>query len=224
MKYIEEIKKKNKDNNEDFYKKAGVNNLYETTIITHNNNGNETGRNEMKLQIEVKDLLLFIKCYYYSGYFSKTFTNSFSLLDLKKKSLFFNQFRDIHEVFREIKYRRNDLKEYINSNEETSDKIRLIIPLYGINYESIGFDLFEVKKSENDILNEYKNVVNIYEKKLKIVNFDSKLLVSKDLEKEIIKFWISPKNLLKANLLYSFHDVNYRRARSTTIIMNLIEL
>lgn len=210
---IQSGKKKNKDNNEDFYKKKGVKKFYETTIITHNNNDNETGRNEMKLQIEVKDLLLFIKCYYYSGYFSKTFTNSFSLLDLKKQSLFFLQFRDIHEVFREIKYRRNDLKEYINSNEETSDKIRLIIPLYGINYESVGFDLFEVKKSENDILNEYKNVVNIYEKKLKIVNFDSKLLVSKDLEKEVIKFWISPKKLLKANLLYSFHDIKYRRER-----------
>ena len=189
-------------------------NAYETTIITLNNKDNGTGRNEVKLRIEVKDSLLYIKCYYYSGYFLKTFTNSFSLVDLLKLSLYFDQFRDINEVFRELKYRRNDLKEYISSNEEISDKIRLIIPLTGVNYESIGFDLFEVKKSENDVLNEYKKVVNIYEKKLKILNFDSRILISKDMEKEIIKFWISPTKLLKANLLYSFHDINYRRERN----------
>lgn len=208
MKENKEIKDK-----KDLKKKDWEENAYETTIITQNNNDNETGRNEMKLRIEVKGSLLSIKCYYYCGYFLKTFANSFSLLDLLKISLFFDQFRDVYEVFRELKYRKGDLKEYISSNEETSDKIRLIIPLYGVNYESIGFDLFEVKKSENEILNEYKNVVNIYEKKLKILNFDSRILLSKDMEKEAIKFWISPTKLLKANLLYSFHDINYRRER-----------
>ena len=211
MKYMKE-NKEIKDK-KDFKKKDWEENAYETTIITQNNNDNETGRNEMKLRIEVKGSLLSIKCYYYCGYFLKTFANSFSLLDLFKISLFFDQFRDVYEVFRELRYRKSDLKEYISSNEETSDKIRLIIPLYGVNYESIGFDLLEVKKSENEILNEYKNVVNIYEKKLKILNFDSRILLSKDMEKEAIKFWISPTKLLKANLLYSFHDINYRRER-----------
>ena len=211
MKYMKE-NKEIKDKKY-FKKKDWEENAYETTIITQNNNDNETGRNEMKLRIEVKDSLLSIKCYYYCGYFLKTFANSFSLLDLFKISLFFDQFRDVYEVFRELKYRKGDLKEYISSNEETSDKIRLIIPLYSVNYESIGFDLFEVKKSENEILNEYKNVVNFYEKKLKILNFDSRILLSKDMEKEAIKFWISPTKLLKANLLYSFHDINYRRER-----------
>ena len=212
MKYMKE-EKDNKDK-KDLKKKGGMEDVYETTIITLNNKDNGTGRNEVKLRIEVKDSLLYIKCYYYSGYFLKTFTNSFSLVDLLKLSLYFDQFRDINEVFRELKYRRNDLKEYISSNEEISDKIRLIIPLSGVNYESIGFDLFEVKKSENDVLNEYKKVVNIYEKKLKILNFDSRILLSKDMEKEVIKFWISPTKLLKANLLYSFHDINYRRERN----------
>ena len=49
--------------------------------------------------------------------------------------------------------------------------------------------------------------------KKNILNFDSRILLSKDMEKEAIKFWISPTKLLKANLLYSFHDINYRRER-----------
>ena len=194
-----------------FNKKDEESNFYETTIITKNKGDDEAGRNEMKLQIEVKDSLLCIKCYYHRGYFKKTFANSFSYIDLLKQSLYFDQFRDVYEVLREIKYKAYDLKEYFDSNEETSDSIRLIIPLHSVNYQSIGFDLFEVKKSENDLLNEYKKVVNIYEKKLKILNFDSKILLSKDAEKEAIKFWISPNRLLKANLLYSFHDIKYIR-------------
>ena len=43
--------------------------FYQTTIITKNKKDNENARNEVKLQIEVKNSRLFIKCYFYKNYF-----------------------------------------------------------------------------------------------------------------------------------------------------------
>ena len=55
-----------------------------------------------------------------------------------------------------------------------------------------------------------KYIINQYENKFQISNFKSKILAGKDLEKETIKIWISPKKKLEASLLFSFHDIEYK--------------
>lgn len=45
---------------------------------------------------------------------------------------------------------------------------------------------------------------------LKIENFKSNILASKEESKRVIKFWISPNECLRAKLLYSFNNIDYR--------------
>ena len=101
-------------------------------------------------------------------------------------------------------------KETIEGNEETSNLIILAISLPGTQYKIIPFKLNEIIKTPEEILNEYKSVVNQYENKLKFSNLNSKILIGKDLEKETLKMWIPPRKKLTAKLLFSFNDIDYK--------------
>ena len=159
--------------------------------------------NEMDVEIFCKDSKLNIMAFFYKNYFKTTFSNSFTLDELKESSSYYKQFNNEKEII------NNTLKgkETIEGNEETSNSINLIIPLPGTQFSKISFELKKVKKTPEEILSEYKYVINQYESKYKIQNFNSKILAGKDLEKETIKTWISPKKKFEAKLLYSFHDI-----------------
>ena len=58
--------------------------------------------NEMNLSIYIKDSKLFFICYFYKNYFKKTFSNSYSLDDLKKSSSYFKQFNSEYEILNDI--------------------------------------------------------------------------------------------------------------------------
>ena len=163
--------------------------------------------NEMDVEIFCKDSKLNIMAFFYKNYFKTTFSNSFTLDELKESSSYYKQFNNEKEILNEIINNTLKGKETIEGNEETSNSINLIIPLPGTQFSKISFELKKVKKTPEEILSEYKYVINQYESKYKIQNFNSKILAGKDLEKETIKTWISPKKKFEAKLLYSFHDI-----------------
>ena len=53
-----------------------------------------------------------------------------------------------------------------------------------------------------------------------IANFNSKILIGKELEKQTIKFWISPNKRLTAKLLYSFNSIFYTNNKGEEIPYN----
>jgi len=186
---------------------------YEIKIKTNENN-------EMNLSICIKDTKLCLNCYFYKNYFKKTFSNSFSLDELKESSPYFRQFNSEKEILNEIMNNTCKGKEKIEGNEETSNLIKLIIPLPGSQYKNMLFELKEIIKTPEEILNEYKSIVKQYENKLKFSNFNSKILTGKDLEKETLKMWISPKKRLTTKLLFSFHDIKYDNDNYNRVYFN----
>ena len=138
-------------------------------------------------------------------YFKISFQNSFSLEDLKKISNYFLQFTEINSIFNEINFNSKKGQEYLDGNENKEEKIKLIIPLPSKSYPHLEFQLNKIKKENGEIFKEYKSIIDIYKNKIKIDNFNSNILVTKEKEKEIIKSWISPTKCLKAELLFSFH-------------------
>ena len=181
----------------------GSSQKYDIKLTTKENN-------EMNISIGYKDSKLSITAFFYKNYFKKTFSNSFTLDELKESSSYYKQFNNEKEIINEIVNNKLKGEEKIEGNEETSNVINLEIPLPSTNFSKISFELKQVNKTPEEILNEYKYIINQYENKFKIINFNSKILAGKDLEKETIKIWISPKNKLEAQLLYSFHDVKYK--------------
>ena len=165
--------------------------------------------NEMEVSIGYEDSKLSIKAFFYKNYFKKTFSNAFTLDELKESSSYYKQFNNEKEILKEIINNKLKGEEKIEGNEETSNVINLEIPLPSTNFSKISFELKQVKKSPQEILYEYKYIINLYENKFRIANFNSKILAGKELEKETIKLWISPKNKLEAKLLFSFHDIQY---------------
>ena len=166
--------------------------------------------NEMNISIGYIDSKLSITAVFYKNYFKKTFSNSFTLEKLKESSSYYKQFNNEKEVINEILNNKLKGEEKIEGNEETSNAINLEIPLPSTNFSKISFELKQVNKTPEEILNEYKYIINQYENKFQISNFKSKILAGKDLEKETIKIWISPKKKLEASLLFSFHDIEYK--------------
>ena len=166
--------------------------------------------NEMNISIDYIDSKLSITAVFYKNYFKKTFSNTFTLEKLKESSSYYKQFNNEKEVINEILNNKLKGEEKIEGNEETSNAINLEIPLPSTNFSKISFELKQVNKTPEEILNEYKYIINQYENKFQISNFKSKILAGKDLEKETIKIWISPKKKLEASLLFSFHDIEYK--------------
>lgn len=142
--------------------------------------------NEMNVSIAYKDSKLSIIAFFYKNYFKKTFTNSFALDELKESSSYYKQFNSEKEIINEIINNKLKGEEKTEGNEETSNVINLIIPLPGTQFPKISFELKQVDKTPEEILNEYKYVINQYENKFQISNFNSKILAGKDLEKETI--------------------------------------
>ena len=165
--------------------------------------------NEMDVSIGYIDSKLSITAFFYKNYFKKTFSNSFTLDELKESSSYYKQFNNEKEIINEIVNNKLKGEEKIEGNEETSNVINLEIPLPSTNFSKISFELKQVNNTPKDILDEYKYVVNQYEQNFRISNFNSKILAGKDLEKETIKMWIYPRGKLEAKLLFSFHDIKY---------------
>ena len=177
--------------------------------------------NEMEVSIGYEDSKLCIKAFFYKNYFKKTFSNAFTLDELKESSSYYKQFNNEKEILKEIINNKLKGEEKIEGNEETSNVINLEIPLPSTNFSKISFELKQVKKSPQEILYEYKYIINQYENKFRIANFNSKILAGKELEKETIKLWISPKNKLEAKLLFSFHDIQYKEDNKSKYTYNL---
>ena len=202
-------KEKGKEKGKEKVKNKEEKFFYVTDILTKVNKNEPNIRNKVSVTMEIKNSKLFVQCSYQKNYFTKTFSNSFTLDELKNQCNYFKQFTDETQLLKEIALIKNQnpqLKDFISSNEESSHTIRLNITLPVINYSTIGFNLKEEPKSQNHILSEYKFIIKNYEKKFKIDNFNSIILLDKDAEKEAIKFWISPNKMLNAELLFSFND------------------
>ena len=194
-----ESDEQNEINNSKGEHKKKVENLYKIKLITKQ-------ENEMTILIKIENSKLNFICYYFKDYFKISFQNSFSLEELKKKSNYFLQFTEIKGIFDEIYDNPKKGEEYLDGNENLLEKIKLIIPLPSKNYPLLEFELNKVKKEKDDLFKEYKQILNIYKNKIKINNFNSKILSMKEREKEFIKFWISPIENLKAELLFSFYN------------------
>ena len=202
-------KEKGKEKGKEKVKNKEEKFFYVTDILTKVNKNEPNIRNKVSVTMEIKNSKLFVQCSYQKNYFTKTFSNSFTLDELKNQCNYFKQFTDETQLLREIALIKNQnpqLKDFISSNEESSHTIRLNITLPAINYSTIGFNLKEEPKSQNHLLSECKFIIKNYEKKFKIDNFNSIILLDKDAEKEAIKFWISPNKMLNAELLFSFND------------------
>lgn len=172
-------------------------NSYEATIITN--------QNKVNLIITIKDSKLSFYCYFFKDYFKTSFKNDFSLDELKERCLFYNQFTNINEVYKELYYNERKGEEYIEGNEELDNKIKINIPLIATKFPKLDFELNKIPKTENEILNEYNKVTSIYKNKIQIQNFSSHILAIFQEEKELLKSWISATKKLTANLLYSFY-------------------
>ena len=143
--------------------------------------------NEITNLIKRENSKLNFICYYYKDYFKISFQNSFSLEDLKKISNYFFQFTEINSIFNEINFNSKKGQKYLDGNENIEEIIKLIIPLSSTSYPQLVFQLNKVKKENDKIFKEYKAILDIYRNKIKIDNFNSIILVTKEEEKEIIK-------------------------------------
>ena len=168
---------------------------YEITIISDKNH-------KINLTIEIKEKKLCFSCYYYEDYFKMNYFKGYTLEELKTKLNYFKQFNEEKEILEEIK--NNNLKGQEKILEENSEIIKLIIPLPSNIYKTIEFDLQKIKKTNEEILEEYKSIVNIYKDKLQIKDLESKIIIDTE-QKEIIKCFISYYDKFKAKLLYSFY-------------------
>lgn len=171
---------------------------YESLIIV-------TKHNKIKLIIKVKESNLSFYCYFFRDFIKTSFENKFSLDELKKKCLFFNQFTDINEVFKELYFNEKKGQEYIIGNENLDDKIIVAIPIVVVKFPTLQFELNRVTKTEKELMGEYKKAINIYKFKINISNFNSQILEIYPEKREELKAWISPSKKIKAELLYSYY-------------------
>ena len=111
-------------------------NLYESILII-------TKHNKIRLILKIKESKLSFYCYFFRDYIKTSFENNFSLDDLKKLSLFYNQFTDINEVFKELYYNEKKGQEYIIGNENSDDEIVVAIPIKAIKFPFLKFELIE---------------------------------------------------------------------------------
>lgn len=169
---------------------------YELTIISDKNH-------KIFLSIEIKNTKLCISCYYFEDYFKINFFKEYTLEELKKELNYFKQFNNEKEILEEIK--NNNLKGQEKIfEEENSEKIKLVIPLPINIYKNIEFTLQKLKKTDQEILEEYKSVISIYKDKLQIKDLNSKIIIDTE-QKEFLKGLVSYYEKLKAILLYSFY-------------------
>ena len=73
----------------------GSSQKYDIKLTTKENN-------EMNISIGYKDSKLSITAFFYKNYFKKTFSNSFTLDELKESSSYYKQFNNEKEIINEI--------------------------------------------------------------------------------------------------------------------------
>ena len=175
--------------------------------------------NKMNLKIETKQDKLYICCFYKNEYITNTFSNSFSLEELKKQSKqskqskFYDLFDNVKEVLDEIKNNHIKNGEYIEGNEDTSREIKLFIPIPLYKIKSINFLLKKEEKSPKIELEEYKLATYNYQNELTInklysfydlpfdksKDFENKNMNKKYFKDEVRKFHDASDN--KKNIL-----------------------
>lgn len=172
------------------------NEKYQTTIISNK-------CHKITLSIEINNSKICFSCVYFEDYFQVKYLKEYSLEELKSKINYFKQFNKENEILEEIK--NNNLKgqEKILEDEK-SETIKLIIPLPIYNFKNIEFTLEKIKKTKEELFEEYKSIISIYKAKMQIKDFNSKIIFDTE-QKEIIKSFISYYDKLKAKLLYSFY-------------------
>jgi hypothetical protein len=174
----------------------------------------------MNLTVEINKSKLCFSCYCYENYFKISYYKEYTLEELKTKLNYFKQFNEEKEILLEMKF--NELKGKEKIIEENSEIIKLIIPLTSKIYKFIEFDLQKIKKTNEELLQEYKSVVEMYQSKLQIQDFNSRIIIDIE-DKEMIKSYISYYNKFRAQLLYSFYitytdeDIKYNNLENKKI-------
>ena len=161
----------------------------------------------INLNIKIIKEKLCISCLYKNCFITKTFSNNYSLDELKSESKYFKIFDNLEEILDEFVHNVYKNKEYIEGNEDTSKEIILVLPIPIYKIKNIKFKLKEEKKSLEKEVKELRLATNYYKSKLTIDNFTSKI-INNDEQKENFKLWISKNKKLKANLLYSLNSYN----------------
>ena len=187
----------------------GIHSEHQINLYTFTQKIKTEKNNEMNIKIEIKDSKLFVSCFYVKNYYKKNFANSFTFDQLQRKERYYKMLDNEKELFKIITELNSNIykgKEYIKGDEENSNLIFSVTPS-GTNIEQeLSYDLKEVQKTSEQIINEYKYITNIYKQKHTIDNFNSQILLNKETEKETPKTWTNPKKKLKAKLIYSYHD------------------
>ena len=169
---------------------------YQITIISNK-------FHEVDVTLDIKEKKLCFNSLYYDNYFEIKHSKELTLDELKTNLDYYKQFKDEIQILEEIKNNPLKGKEKIVEDDNSND-IKLIIPIASIAYKSIEFILNKVEKTNEEILKDYKLIVNNLTNKLQINEFNSKI-ITKIGQKERIKIWINPFHELKAKLLYSFY-------------------
>ena len=169
---------------------------YELTIISDKNH-------KIFLSIGIENSKLCFSCYYFEDYFKINFFKEFTLEELKKSLNYFKQFNNEREILEEINHNYLKGQEKI-FEDENSEKIKLVIPLPINSCKTIEFTLQKLKKTDQEILEEYKSVVSIYKDKFQIKDLNSRIIMDTE-QKEILKSLLSYYDKFKAKLLYSFY-------------------
>ena len=192
-----------------------TNNYYSNNrkIITEN-------LNEINLDINDKNSKINISCSFEKNHFTTTFSNSFTLDEIKKQSRYFQFCKSVKEVLNEIKGNKSKQKIYIKGNENISDFIILVIPIPSPTIKTIELELNKEKKDKVANSKEKDYVIKTHECEDLIENLKSTILINKISEEKTLKYWISPNKKLKAKLLYQFHSISYLNENDEEAIGN----
>ena len=159
------------------------------------------------MKISVKEEKLYFSCHYFEKYFKSQFEKEFSLKELITESDYFKQFKNVEQILGEI--RNNSLNNEKRKKEEILElddpnKIKVIIYLNSKLYKSIPYILDKKEKTENEIIEEYKSIINFYETRSPINGMENSSIITEKI-KLYLKAWISPIHNMQAKLLYSFN-------------------
>ena len=165
----------------------------------------------VELRAGIKENKLILSCHYFVRYFITKFEGEFTLEELQERVDFFRQFQQINQFLDEIKnnkfQERNKSKEQIIELEDKK-QLKVIINLASNLYKYVDFILIKKEKTEQEKLEEYQRVIQIYEQKSQIMGINSQILTNPE-QRQYIKSWINPIKDVYGTLLYSFYINNY---------------
>ena len=184
--------------------------LYESKIKTALNN-------LIILNIKIEDQKLLVNCTFKKEFKKITFSNSFTIQQLKNNSDYFSQFETTEVVLKEIIGYDKKGEEFILGNEEYSNDIKLIIPTTSTNNSRIIFSLNKKIKTPKFKEKEKDNVIVCYRTVAKILNLNSKILINKDIEAFTLKSFIAPNKRVESKLLYSFYYDPFNKKKNENL-------